>query len=82
LERGMVDEKFRMLSEEMQPEVIYEIIHTLRKGQQEMKWTNHPRIFLEVVMVQLCQQFMMQANGADRLHAIMNRMQQLGKELV
>ena len=81
LERVMVDEQFRMLSEEMQPEVIYEIIHTLSKGQQEMKWTNHPRIFLEVVMVQLCQQFMMQANGADRLQAIMNRMQQLEKEL-
>lgn len=46
-----------------------------------MKWTNHPRIFLEVVMVQLCQQFMMQANGTDRLQAIMNRMQQLEKEL-
>ena len=46
-----------------------------------MKWTNHPRIFLEVVMVQLCQQFMMQANGADRLQAIMNRMRQLEKEL-
>ncbi|MDA2733371.1 DNA polymerase III subunit gamma/tau [Bacillus cereus] len=81
LERVMVDEQFRMLSEEMQPEVIYEIIHTLSKGQQEMKWTNHPRIFLEVVMVQLCQQFMMQANGTDRLQEIMNRMQQLEKEL-
>lgn len=81
LERVMVDEQFRTLSEEMQPEVIYEIIHTLSKAQQEMKWTNHPRIFLEVVMVQLCQQFMMQANGADRLQAIMNRMQQLEKEL-
>ena len=81
LERVIVDDQFRTLSEEMQPEVIYEIIHTLSKGQQEMKWTNHPRIFLEVVMVQLCQQFMMQANGADRLQAIMNRMQQLEKEL-
>ena len=73
LERVIVDDQFRKLSEEMQPEVIYEIIHTLSKGQQEMKWTNHPRIFLEVVMVQLCQQFMMQANGTDRLQAIMNR---------
>ena len=63
LERVIVDDQFRKLSEEMQPEAIYEIIHTLSKGQQEMKWTNHPRIFLEVVMVQLCQQFMMQANG-------------------
>lgn len=49
LERVMVDEQFRMLSEEMQPEVIYEIIHTLSKGQQEMKWTNHPRIFLKLL---------------------------------
>ena len=81
LERVIVDDSFRKLSQEMQPEVIYEIIHTLSKSQQEMKWTNHPRIFLEVVMVQLCQQFAMKANGADRLQVVLQRMQQLEQEL-
>ncbi|MGG0187660.1 DNA polymerase III subunit gamma/tau [Bacillus rhizoplanae] len=81
LERVIVDDSFRKLSQDMQPEMIYEIIHTLSKSQQEMKWTNHPRIFLEVVMVQLCQQFAMKANGADRLQAVLQRMQQLEQEL-
>ncbi|MGG0274600.1 DNA polymerase III subunit gamma/tau [Bacillus rhizoplanae] len=81
LERVIVDDSFRKLSQDMQPEIIYEIIHTLSKSQQEMKWTNHPRIFLEVVMVQLCQQFAMKANGADRLQAVLQRMQQLEQEL-
>ncbi|PEA52874.1 DNA polymerase III subunit gamma/tau [Bacillus pseudomycoides] len=81
LERVIVDDSFRKLSQEMQPEMIYEIIHTLSKSQQEMKWTNHPRIFLEVVMVQLCQQFAMKVNGADRLQVVLQRMQQLEQEL-
>ncbi|MFD0769233.1 DNA polymerase III subunit gamma/tau [Bacillus sp. CGMCC 1.60114] len=81
LERVIVDDSFRKLSQDMEPEMIYEIIHTLSKSQQEMKWTNHPRIFLEVVMVQLCQQFAMKANGVDRLQAVLQRMQQLEQEL-
>ncbi|MEI4804516.1 DNA polymerase III subunit gamma/tau [Bacillus sp. NPDC077411] len=81
LERVIVDDSFQKLSQDMQPEMIYEIIHMLSKSQQEMKWTNHPRIFLEVVMVQLCQQFAMKVNGADRLQAVLQRMQQLEQEL-
>ena len=27
----------------------------VNKTQQEMRWTNHPRIFLEVAVVKLCQ---------------------------
>ncbi|CAM4408726.1 DNA polymerase III subunit gamma/tau [Bacillus manliponensis] len=81
LERVIVDDQFRMMSQEMQPDVIYDIIHTLSKSQQEMKWTNHPRIFLEVVMVQLCQKFAMQGGGVDRLQAMLQRMQQLEQEL-
>ncbi|WP_242225255.1 DNA polymerase III subunit gamma/tau [Bacillus cereus group sp. BfR-BA-01380] len=81
LERVIVDDSFQKLSQDMQPEIIYEIIHTLSKSQQEMKWTNHPRIFLEVVMVQLCQQFAMKVNGADRLQVVLQRMQQLEQEL-
>ena len=56
LERVTVDEKFMQLAKEIPASEIYEIIETLSKSQQEMKWTNHPRIFLEVAFVKLCQQ--------------------------
>lgn len=53
LERVTVDEQFVKLSENMPPDAIYHAIYVLNKSQQEMKWTNHPRIFLEVAIVKL-----------------------------
>lgn len=81
LERVVADEEFHELSGKISANTIYEVIHTLSKSQQEMKWTNHPRIFLEVVMVKLCQQFMLQTNGADRLQSVLQRMQEMEQEL-
>jgi DNA polymerase-3 subunit gamma/tau len=56
LERVTVDEQFLQLAKDIPSNEIYETIETLSKSQQEMKWTNHPRIFLEVALVKLCQQ--------------------------
>lgn len=55
LERAMIDDEFRQLAEHMQIAHIYELIDVLSKAQQEMRWTNHQRIFLEVAIVKLCQ---------------------------
>lgn len=55
MERVMLDEEFKELSTLIEQEEIYEIIDVLNKTQQEMRWTNHPRIFLEVAIVKLCQ---------------------------
>ncbi|MCM3603676.1 DNA polymerase III subunit gamma/tau [Robertmurraya korlensis] len=54
-ERVLLDEEFKQLAETVNQEEIYQIIETLNKSQQEMRWTNHPRIFLEVAVVKLCQ---------------------------
>lgn len=54
--RVTIDDEFKELAEVIQPERIYEIIDILNKTQQEMKWTNHPKILLEISTVQLCQQ--------------------------
>ncbi|HZG59538.1 MAG TPA: DNA polymerase III subunit gamma/tau [Anoxybacillus sp.] len=56
IERVVIDEDFKRLAELIPVSVIYETIETLNKSQQEMKWTNHPRIFLEVALVKLCHQ--------------------------
>lgn len=55
LERVMLDDDFLELANQIQPGQIYELIEVLNKAQQEMRWTNHPRIFLEVAVVKLCQ---------------------------
>lgn len=55
LDRVQVDKAFQLFAEEIPAETIYETIDILNKSQQEMKWTNHPRIYLEVAIVKLCQ---------------------------
>lgn len=55
MERVMIDDEFHELSEQYQMAQVYEMIDRLNKAQQEMKWTNHPTIFLEVCFVQMSQ---------------------------
>ncbi|MBP2243354.1 DNA polymerase-3 subunit gamma/tau [Cytobacillus eiseniae] len=55
LERVMLDEDFQSIANKIKPEELYELIELLNKAQQDMRWTNHPRIFLEVAIVKLCQ---------------------------
>lgn len=54
-ERVMLDQEFQELAEKTSSELIYQLIEVLNKTQQEMRWTNHPRIFLEVAIVKLTQ---------------------------
>ena len=54
-ERVMIDDDFKQLAEQITARIIYDSIDLLNKSQLEMKRTNHPRIFLEVAIVQLCQ---------------------------
>ncbi|MDQ0247900.1 DNA polymerase-3 subunit gamma/tau [Bacillus fengqiuensis] len=55
LERAVINENFQQLSENVSSEFIHEVIRKLNHAQQEMKWTNHPRVLLEVALVKLCE---------------------------
>ncbi|OIK09128.1 DNA polymerase III subunit gamma/tau [Bacillus sp. MUM 116] len=55
LERVTLDSEFQQMAETIPTEQIYLMIDQLNKTQQEMRWTNHPRIFLEVAIVKMCQ---------------------------
>ncbi|WP_419954841.1 DNA polymerase III subunit gamma/tau [Neobacillus niacini] len=55
LDRVLLDEEFRQIAEAVSYDEIYQLIDLLNKTQQDMRWTNHPRIFLEVAIVKLCQ---------------------------
>ncbi|WP_100486537.1 DNA polymerase III subunit gamma/tau [Sporolactobacillus pectinivorans] len=55
LSRPRVDDSFREQSENTSTDRLYEFIRQLNNAFLEMKRTNHPRIFLEMAIVRLCQ---------------------------
>lgn len=83
LERVTVDNEFTSLAEKLTTSEIYDTIDVLNKSQQEMKWTNHPRIFLEVALVKLCQQSStaVTVKETEGFSALINRIDSLEKEL-
>lgn len=83
VERVLMDEDFQQLSGEIKTEQIYQLIEVLNKAQQEMRWTNHPRVFLEVAIVKLCQlESMKQSSvGSAELGPLLQRIEQLEGEL-
>ncbi|WP_077616787.1 DNA polymerase III subunit gamma/tau [Caenibacillus caldisaponilyticus] len=54
-DKTLTDESFAQIAERIEAERIHESIHILSDLQQEMKRTGHPRVFLEIAMVKLCQ---------------------------
>lgn len=81
LERVMLDEDFITLSEKVQHEQIYEIIDVLNKAQQEMRWTNHPRIFLEVAIIKLCQLERANQTSPAELEGLLSKISRLEEQL-
>ncbi|WP_243300278.1 DNA polymerase III subunit gamma/tau [Bacillus litorisediminis] len=51
----VVSDSFRQMAEQISFENVYEMIHILNQTQQDMKWTNHPRVYTEVALIKLCQ---------------------------
>lgn len=85
LERAIVDESFKDLVNRANPEHIYKIMGQLNESQQEMRWTNHPKIFLELALVKICQQSNVSNQNANvsnqQLDTLTERISQLEIEL-
>ena len=64
LEGANVDEGFKMLSQTITAQQLYEVIGILNDTQQEMRFTNHAEVYLEVATVKLTQ--LKVAKVADR----------------
>ncbi len=81
-ERAVVDDTFKKIASETSASHIYKIIHQLNESQQEMKWTNHPRIFLELALVKICQlQKDTPSVSNDQLGMLIERINRLEAEL-
>ncbi|MBT2644443.1 DNA polymerase III subunit gamma/tau [Bacillus sp. ISL-41] len=81
MERVMLDDDFQELANQVEPAQIYELIEVLNKAQQEMRWTNHPRIFLEVAIVKLCQLENQNPSSNVQVEPLMRRIEQLEEKL-
>jgi DNA polymerase III subunit gamma/tau len=84
LERVSTDESFERLALSTETESIYSIISQLNQAQQEMKWTNHPKIFLETTFIKICYQ--KQEGGTAQtenpsVEPLLQRIEQLEQEL-
>ncbi|WLR50877.1 DNA polymerase III subunit gamma/tau [Bacillus tianshenii] len=82
LERTAVDEVFQNLAEQAPTAWIYEVIEHLNNAQQEMKFTSHPKVFLEIAVVKLCQQSASRDAGSSEAYADLQKtVKQLQAEL-
>ncbi|WP_349409036.1 DNA polymerase III subunit gamma/tau [Pseudalkalibacillus sp. SCS-8] len=81
LNRAQVDQEFEALAKETPADWIYHVIDVLNKAQQEMKWTNHPRIHIELAVVKLCEEPRSSNASAPDVQPLMNRIDQLEKEI-
>ena len=80
-ERALIDPQFKELAEIFSRDMIYQMIESFNRAQQDMKWTNHPRILLEVALVKLCntQQSSQVDNG--EIQQLLSKIQGLEKQL-
>ena len=80
LEKAAVNEEFKELSSKMDSDFIYKVIAELNQTQQEMKWSNHPRVLLEVALVKLAQSSTSQESSLP-YQDILQKMNQMEAEL-
>jgi DNA polymerase III subunit gamma/tau len=82
MERVLLDEDFQEMAKVFESAQIYELIEVLNKAQQEMRWTNHPRIFLEVAIVKLCQlETKYAASSSVEIEPLLKRIELLEEKL-
>ncbi|WP_339230777.1 DNA polymerase III subunit gamma/tau [Oceanobacillus sp. FSL K6-2867] len=86
LERARVDDNFLALSDSVSAGWIQDAIIQLNQCQQEIKWTNSPKVFIEIAILTITNRYHVQeSTGADvdseAVSKLMNKMTQLEKEL-
>lgn len=86
LERAILDEDFKQVAASVPDNWINEAIMQLNKCQQDMKWTNSPKMFIEIAILTLTNQKNAQQSetehvNQDALIQLTEKVGQLEKEL-
>ncbi|WP_164670592.1 DNA polymerase III subunit gamma/tau [Virgibacillus doumboii] len=86
LERAIIDENFKQLAENVSMEWIQDAIMHLNQCQQEIKWTNSPKVFIEIALLTITNKDNRkteESNAADSeaVTRLVSRLEYLEKEL-
>jgi DNA polymerase-3 subunit gamma/tau len=74
--RVLLEPDFKSLSEQLKSSEIFKAIEHLNKMQNEMKWSAHPRIMLEVALIQLCEQVFQEGENESGLWRRIEQLEQ------
>ncbi|WP_226038330.1 DNA polymerase III subunit gamma/tau [Aquibacillus saliphilus] len=83
LERAILNDVFIHLSERMKASWIQQSISKLNQCQQEIKWTNSPKVFIEIAILNITehQQVASKTENSTILETLTRKIEQLEKEL-
>ncbi|WP_249872242.1 DNA polymerase III subunit gamma/tau [Oceanobacillus saliphilus] len=88
LERARADESFLALAESVSTQWIQDAIMQLNQCQQEIKWTNSPKVFIEIAVLTITNRYHAEAQDSsagsvdsELLTRLRNKMTQLEKEI-
>ena len=84
MERVYIDQDFKELAEHISSEQLHYWIDQWNRSIQEMKWSSHPRIFLEVLLVRLCQSEVKSSKSSvsdETIQKMVSKINQLENEL-
>ncbi|WP_066195124.1 MULTISPECIES: DNA polymerase III subunit gamma/tau [Gracilibacillus] len=89
LERAIVDDTFEQLAAQLEADWIQQAIKELNQCQQEIRWTNSPKVFIEVSILKICHQGQIRQVPAqipqvdqlnERISQLEQQLQQLQKQ--
>ncbi|WP_102026133.1 DNA polymerase III subunit gamma/tau [Salirhabdus sp. Marseille-P4669] len=81
LERAIPDERFRNLAEALTTSWIQQAIQELNECQQQMRWTNSPKVFIEIAMLNIAEVKIEESKGNDISPQFMEKISKLEKQL-
>ncbi|MBC5638374.1 DNA polymerase III subunit gamma/tau [Ornithinibacillus sp. BX22] len=79
LERAIIDDDFKQLSERVPEPWIQHAIMQLNQTQQEMKWSNNPKVFIEIAIITISNRYQDKLESTDSVssEAVMQLTQKL-----
>ncbi|WP_026908503.1 DNA polymerase III subunit gamma/tau [Paucisalibacillus globulus] len=86
LERAIIDEDFQKLTSAVPEEWIQHAIMQLNQCQQEMKWSNNPKVFIEIAMITISNRYestkeITDAISSDAVMQLTQKLAHLEKEI-
>ncbi|MBM7645558.1 DNA polymerase-3 subunit gamma/tau [Scopulibacillus daqui] len=81
--RPDINETFKQHADQISVDRLYKVIQQLNEAQTEMKWTNHPRVFIEMAVVKLCHSPSHEhlTGGSAQIQELQNRLAELENKL-